>query len=177
MGPQPRSPAAATSEAEATRIDVEQARLVLSTNIAAAYADLARQAAERAVQLRSLEVRRQTERLVAQRVTNGLDTRAEVKQAEAAIPTIRAQIAAIDENIGLTRNRLAALLGKGPDRGLSIALPPLPPGARALPAGVTTDLIGRRPDIAAARARVEARASEIKVARADFYPRSTSTRW
>ncbi|MBM7404651.1 MULTISPECIES: efflux transporter outer membrane subunit [Sphingomonas] len=162
--------AAATSEAEASRIDVEQARLVLSTNIASAYADLARQAAERAVQLRSLEVRRQTERLVAQRVTNGLDTRAEVKQAEAAIPTIRAQIAAIDENIGLTRNRLAALLGKGPDRGLSIALPPLPPGARALPAGVTTDLIGRRPDIAAARARVEARASEIKVARADFYP-------
>lgn len=162
--------AAATSEAQASRVDVEQARLVLSTNIAAAYADLARLAAERTVQLRSLEVRARTQQLVAQRVANGLDTRAEVKQADAAIPAIRAQVAAIDENIGLTRNRLAALLGKGPDRGLSIALPPLPAVTRTLPAGVTTDLIGRRPDIAAARARVEARASEIKVARADFYP-------
>ena len=162
--------AAATSEAEASRIDVEQARLVLSTNIAAAYADLAQLAAERDVQLRALEVRSRTQQLVAQRVANGLDTRAEVKQAEAAIPAVRAQIAAIDENIGLTRNRLAALLGKGPDRGLSIALPPLPAARRTLPAGVTTDLIGRRPDIAASRARVEARASEIKVARADFYP-------
>jgi len=39
-----------------------------------------------------------------------------------------------------------------------------------LPDTVTTDLIGRRPDIAAARARAEAEASRIKAARADFYP-------
>jgi NodT family efflux transporter outer membrane factor (OMF) lipoprotein len=44
------------------------------------------------------------------------------------------------------------------------------PPQSGLPAGVTTDLIGRRPDIAAARERVEAAASRIKVARADFFP-------
>lgn len=162
--------AAATSEAEAARLELEQARLALSTNIAAAYADLARLAADRQVQERALQVRLETQQLVTDRVTNGLETRAEEKQAAAAVPAARAQLAGIDEQIGLTRNRLAALLGQGPDRGLSIALPTAPTEARGIPADVTTDLIGRRPDIAAARARVEAAASKIKVARAAFYP-------
>ncbi|MDV3458419.1 efflux transporter outer membrane subunit [Sphingomonas sp. HF-S4] len=162
--------AAATSDAEAARIELEQSRLVLSTNIAGAYADLARLAAERRVQENALSLRTQTQKLVADRVDAGLDTRAESKQADAAVPLARANLAATDEAIGLTRNRIAALLGKGPDRGLRITLPANPTEARSLPAGVTTDLIGRRPDIAAARARVEAAASRIKVARADFYP-------
>ena len=162
--------AAATSDAEAARIELEQSRLVLSTSIASAYADLAQLAAERRVQEKALAIRTQTQKLVADRVASGLDTRAELKQADSAVPAARATLAATDEAIGLTRNRIAALLGKGPDRGLSIALPAAPAEARSLPAGVTTDLIGRRPDIAAARARVEAAASRIKVARADFYP-------
>jgi NodT family efflux transporter outer membrane factor (OMF) lipoprotein len=162
--------AAATSDAEAARIELEQSRLVLSTNIAGAYADLARLAAERRVQENALGVRTQTQKLVSDRVVAGLDTRAELKQADSAVPAARADLAATDEAIGLTRNRIAALLGKGPDRGLTIALPAAPAEARSLPAGVTTDLIGRRPDVAAARARVEAAASRIKVARADFYP-------
>lgn len=161
---------AATSEAEAARIDLEQAQLVLSTNIAAAYADLARLAAERAVQDQALDVRLQTQKLVGDRVIMGLDTRAELEQANAAVPLARADLAATDEAIGLTRNRIAALVGKGPDRGLTIALPPRLAVIGVLPGGVTTDLVGRRPDIAASRARVEAAASRIKVARADFYP-------
>lgn len=162
--------AAATSDAEAARIELDQSRLVLSTNIASAYADLARLAAERAVEAKALDLRIQTRALVNDRVANGLDTQAELKQADAAIPAARADLAATDEAIGLTRNRIAALLGKGPDRGLAITLPPGPAEMHGLPAGVTTDLIGRRPDIAAARARVEAAANRIKVARADFYP-------
>ena len=162
--------AAATSEAEAARLELEQARLALSTNIAAAYADLARLAADRRVQERALQVRMATQKLVTDRMINGLETRAEEKQAASAVPAARAQLAGIDEEIGLTRNRIAALLGQGPDRGLSIALPAAPTEARGLPADVTTDLIGRRPDIAAARSRVEAAASRIKVARASFYP-------
>ncbi len=143
---------------------------MLSTNIASAYADLARLFAERDVQATALDLRLQTQKLVSDRVTIGLDTRAELKQADAAVPAARADLAATDEAIGLTRNRIAALLGKGPDRGLTIARPAAVMQAQGLPAGVTTDLIGRRPDIAAARARVESAAQRIKVARADFYP-------
>jgi NodT family efflux transporter outer membrane factor (OMF) lipoprotein len=162
--------AAATSQAEAARLEQAEAALVLSTNIAAAYADLAQLHAVRAVQGDAITVRERTARLVADRVAAGLDTQAEVRQSAAAVPAARAELAATDEQIGLTRNRIAALIGAGPDRGLRIGPPAARVQPRGLPAGVTTDLIGRRPDIAAARARVEAAASRIKVARADFYP-------
>ena len=82
-----------------------------------------------------------------------------------------AELAALDEAIGLTRNRIAALIGQGPDRGLSITRPQ--PGAiRAfgLPANLQVELIGRRPDVVAARLTAEAEAKRIKAAKADFYP-------
>ncbi len=163
--------AAATSEAEAARIEQQQAALMITTAIAAAYADLARYHDERDVAAAAVELRSTTQKLVNDRVVNGLDTRAELKQADAAVPLARADLAAADEAIALTRNQIAALLGAGPDRGLAIARPRL--GALqqpALPAQVTTELVGRRPDIAAARARTLAAASRVKVARADFYP-------
>lgn len=162
--------AAARSDAAAARLDRAQAVLTLSTGIADAYADLARLFAERAVQVAALDVREQTARLTANRVATGLDTQAELKQAQSAVPTARGDIAATDESIALTRNRLAALLGKGPDRGLAITPPAVIAEPRGLPADITTDLIGRRPDVVAARTRVEAEAARIRVARAAFYP-------
>lgn len=163
--------AAASSEVEAVRIEQSQARLMLTTSIAAAYADLARLYADRDVQAAAIDLRLATQRLVSDRVRIGLDTRAELKQANAGVPQARADLAEIDEMIALGRNQLAALVGAGPDRGLTIARPSLTGLQRTgLPAQVTTDLIGRRPDIAAARARTEAAASRIKVARVDFYP-------
>jgi NodT family efflux transporter outer membrane factor (OMF) lipoprotein len=162
--------AAARSDAEAARLDLAQSTLTLSTNIADAYADLARLFAERTVQVSALDIRQQTQRLTADRLAAGLDTQAELKQAQAAVPTASADLAATDEQIALTRNRLAALLGKGPDYGLTITAPVAANTPHLLPANVTTALIGRRPDVVAARTRVEAEASRIKVARADFYP-------
>ena len=161
---------ASNADELAARLDVAQARLLLSTNIANAYATLAQLYAERDVQAAAIQLRSQTQALVTSRYATGLDTRAEVKQADAAVPAARADLAAIDEAIALTRNQLAALIGAGPDRGLAIARPGALVHARALPADVTTNLIGQRPDIAAARARVEAAAQRIKVAHADFYP-------
>jgi NodT family efflux transporter outer membrane factor (OMF) lipoprotein len=87
------------------------------------------------------------------------------------VPTARADLAATDEAIALTRNAIAALLGAGPDRGLAIARPSVAIlQIRGVPANGTIDLVGRRPDVAAARASVEAAASRIKAARADFFP-------
>jgi NodT family efflux transporter outer membrane factor (OMF) lipoprotein len=163
--------AAATSDARATAIDAAQARLMLASGIAAAYVDLDRLFAERDVRQGELDVRLATQRLVGDRRANGLETRGSERQADAEVATARGALAAVDEQIALRRNQLAALLGAGPDRGLAIARPSLPAGtAHGLPEGVTTELVGRRPDIAAARERVEAAASRIKVARADFYP-------
>lgn len=163
--------AAATSQARAAQADAMEARLMLSTAVGEAYADFARLTAERTIAQRTLEVRTQTAQLVAHRVQAGLDNRGAQRQAEAGPPAARAQIAALDEALAQTRNRIAALLGAGPDRGLALS----PPGqvdlrAFGLPQNLAADLIGRRPDIAAARWRAEAATHATDQARASFYP-------
>jgi len=168
--------AAAVSEEAATRADLAEARLTLSTAVAGAYADLARLGAERGAAAESLRNRQETSQLTTERVTNGLDTRAELKQAEAATPASAADVESLDEQILLTRHRIAALLGEGPDRGLAIETPePEAVKAFGLPSDLRLHLIGRRPDIVAARLRAEAAAKRIDVARAQFFPDVTLT--
>nr|WP_235829570.1 efflux transporter outer membrane subunit [Croceicoccus estronivorus] len=163
--------AAAVSEVKAAQYDARQARLMLATGIADAYADLARLYEERDIRKSTLDIRMASQKLVVQRQRNGLETQGSVKQADANVSSARADLAAAEEAIALRSNQIAALVGAGPDRGLSLERPQLSaPAMRGLPPGVTTDLLSRRPDIGAALARLEAAASRIKVARADFFP-------
>lgn len=163
--------ASATSQARAAQADAAEARLMLSTAIASTYADFARLTAERAIASRSVEVRTQTAQLVSHRVQAGLDNRGTQRQAEAGPANARAQVAALDEALAQTRNRLAALLGAGPDRGQTLTAPEQI-GVRGfgLPQNLTADLLGRRPDIVAARWRAEAATHSTEQARASFYP-------
>jgi NodT family efflux transporter outer membrane factor (OMF) lipoprotein len=163
--------AAATSDAEAARADAAAARLVISASVAATYADLVRLYNDRDVLEQTLEIREKSLELVRARVAHGFDSAADLAQAEAGPPAARADLAIADEAIGLTRNRLAALLGKGPDRGHGIERPSAPDlKAFGLPGNLSANLLGRRPDIVAARWRVEAAGKRIKVAKAQFYP-------
>jgi NodT family efflux transporter outer membrane factor (OMF) lipoprotein len=163
--------AAAASEARAAAADAAEARLVLTTDIADAYATLAQLTAARAVSAEAAKVREQTVTLTAQRVTNGVDTQAELKQAQGALPAARARIAELDEAIAQTRNALAALAGAGPDRGLAIQEPKaVRLKAFGLPTDVRMNLIGRRPDVIAARWRAEAADRRVYEAKAAFYP-------
>lgn len=163
--------AAATSDAEAARADLAQARLTLSTSIASAYADLVQLYAESASTMSAVEVRTRTAELLAQRRAQGLENQGAVSQAEAGRAGEEAKLAAIAEAIALTKTAIAALLGQGPDRGLKIGAPQSPSlKPFGLPANLQADLIGRRPDVVASRLRAEAAAQRIDVARADFYP-------
>lgn len=163
--------AAATSDQRAAQLDLHQAELLLTTGIASAWFDLARLGAERDLRQAELTLRENSRKLVSDRVTQGLDMRGSLASAEAQASTARAAVTEIDQAIDLRRHQIAALVGAGPDRGLDIAVPALPTlPERGVPAGASTDLVGRRPDVIAARERVEAAASRIKVARADFYP-------
>ena len=86
-------------------------------------------------------------------------------------PAAQGDLLAIDERIGLQRNAIAALLGAGPDRGLAITRPTAQfPGSQGLPQNLALELLGRRPDIIAARSRTEAAARRIDQAKAGFYP-------
>lgn len=162
---------AALGEARAVAVEAQAARLSLATAIADRYAQLAMLAADRRLAEQSVSIRENSARLVALRAREGLDTQGRVAQSASTVPAARADLAALDQSIALVRNQLAALLGQGPDRGLAIPLPAAPIAAdRALPANLPLDLVGRRPDIVAARLRVEAAAERVGAARADFYP-------
>lgn len=163
--------AAATSQAEAAVADVRQAELMLSSNVVSSYFDLARliergRALDDAVKARGTLLD-----LAGRRALQGVDNQAPVRRAEAEIASARAALAANDQQIALRRHALAALLGAGPDRGLSIN----PTSIAAVPVvGIPVDagiqLAGRRPDIVAARLRAEAAAKRIDVAKAEFLP-------
>lgn len=163
--------AAATSEREAARADAAQARLVLATSIASAYAELARLHAAHDTAAAAVDVRGKTAHLFNERFDNGLETLGGVRQADARSAAAKGDLLATQERIALQRNRLAALIGAGPDRGLAIERPLIQldkvPG---LPKTIALDLLGRRPDVVAARLRAEANAKRIDVAHANFYP-------
>jgi NodT family efflux transporter outer membrane factor (OMF) lipoprotein len=162
---------AANKDAEATRFDAEESRLLLTTGIASTYADLASLYARRDNLQAALDIRSQTLKYVTARFDAGLETIDSVRQAQARIPESRSDLAATEEAIMLDKHALAALVGQGPDRALRIGRPAQASlHAQGIPADASVDLIGRRPDIAAARTRVEAAAERIDEARAAFFP-------
>jgi NodT family efflux transporter outer membrane factor (OMF) lipoprotein len=162
---------ATVSEADAARMDEAEARLVLTTGVAAAYADFVRLTAERAAADSALQNREASADLVTHRVEGGAANQGEADQARAAAAQARQDLAALDEQLAVARDQLAALTGAGPDRGLALDAPkPTVAAGFGLPPNLAADLLGRRPDLQAARLRAEAAAKRIDVARAGFYP-------
>jgi NodT family efflux transporter outer membrane factor (OMF) lipoprotein len=162
---------AAVDGAHAATVEAQAARLNLSTGIAQAYADLAYAWQLNDVAEEELSRSQKSLELTRQRRRAGIDSDLQVRQAEARVPAAQQQVQAAQQRIDAARTALAALVGKGPDRGLSIQRPqPLNPMALQLPGVLPSELLGRRPDIVAARWRVEAANKQIKVAKTKFYP-------
>jgi NodT family efflux transporter outer membrane factor (OMF) lipoprotein len=161
---------AALGRARSAEAESFAARLVLAAAIAGTYVQLARGYEQLDLARRALDDRVKVQSLTSDRMRAGLDSRLELKQVETAIPAARARIVQTEEEIALARSQLAALLGRGPDRGLAIERPALRPVSVALPSRVPADLLGHRPDIAASRMRAEAAARDIASAKAAFYP-------
>lgn len=162
---------AALSRARAAAIEGEAARLALAVAVAQSYVELEHQYALLDVGAAALKQREQVRDLTESRVAAGLETKVELRQLTSAVYAARTEVAAANERIALVKDQLAALLGQGPDRGLAVARPHLGDGqGAALPAELPAQLLGRRPDIAAQRQRVEAAGRDIAAARARFYP-------
>ena len=161
---------AAMGQVAASRADAQLARVVMSASVAKTYFNLARLTAQRSLANESLGLREKTRQLVQQRVTNGLDTNVDLRQAEGNLPGTRLEIAQLDEQIALGRNQLAALIGAAPEttKNISPALAALK--ADALPDDIPAELLGRRADIVAARARAVAASRGIDATKAAFYP-------
>jgi NodT family efflux transporter outer membrane factor (OMF) lipoprotein len=163
--------AAAVSQAKAAQADAAAAHLLLAVAVARSYVQLQGFAFQGDIAADALRNRQESEALVRRRVAEGLDSVANLEQASARVRLAEAQVAEVVESVRLTRNSLAALLGAGPDRALDVELPKLAAHRPlALPPDIEANLLGRKPEIVAARWRAEAAAARMGVARAAFYP-------
>jgi len=162
---------AAVGNAQAAEVDAQAARLELSADVVQAYFDLAGAYAQRDLTSEELQRAEDFLRLTHKRVANGIDSKFSLARIQAESASDRAHLEAADNAVHAAGLMLAALLGAGPDRALSIERPALPAiPALTLPSDLPADLLGRRPDVVAARWRVEAAGKDIKVAKTKFLP-------
>lgn len=163
--------AAARAGVDAAEADRAAARLALAVAVTQAYIQLDLNFALLDVANDNLKQQQSILELTQQRVGAGLENTARVKQSEASLALTRAGVASVQANIELARNQLAALVGAGPDRGRTLTRPHLTaPADLTLPSALPADLLGRRPDVAAARAQVEEASHGVSAAEAAFYP-------
>lgn len=163
--------ASARANEQAAEADKAAARLALAVAVARAYFQLDLSYAFLDVAQANLQQQTEILELTKQRVAAGLENVARVKQSEAQMSLVRAGVEASQANIDVTRNALAALVGVGPDRGLDLTRPHLTaPAGITLPSALPVDLLGRRPDVEAARWRVESAARGVAASEAAFYP-------
>lgn len=161
---------AAIGATQAAIADAQQARLLLSTQVTRTYLGMVRLQAQRALQQQYLAQRMQANAIGKARKDAGLDSDFEFLSVTTSMAEIRQQIEALAEQIALARHALAALTGKP---SLDLAVPDDALGmlqASPLQDSVPMDLLGRRPDIVAARWRVEAASADMAYAKALFYP-------
>lgn len=161
---------AALGQTRAAQADADAARMLLASNVARTYFQLARLQEQLDIAQRQQAQRTQLLGLVQERVNAGLDTQYELRQSEAALPESRLQTEVLKEQQALTQHALDALVSK-PNRALALdrrALSAI--NNIAMVTQLPSDLLGRRADIAAARWRVEAATQDIGNARAQFYP-------
>jgi NodT family efflux transporter outer membrane factor (OMF) lipoprotein len=153
---------AALGQARAAEIDQQAAQLTLSADVARAYSDLGQAHIVYDLAAEDLKRTRQMLDLSQRRLSAGIDSQYQFQQTESLEATSEANLIDAEKRLQSAKIALAVLLGKGPDRGNEIARPKvLQASAVALPSVLPAELLGRRPDLVAARWRVEAASKNI----------------
>jgi len=161
---------AAVSQQQAASADAQAARNVLARGMVRSYLNLQNGFAQREVLERTVRQRADVLELTRGRQRAGLDTQVEVKQAESALAAARVDLTQEETTIAQLRNQVAALAAAGPSRGQAVQPVKLTAPSGVLPGAVPLELLGRRPDVTAARWRATAARHEIDAAKAEFYP-------
>ena len=168
-----------TAAARADLYATEEARKAVITtlvsDVATAYFGLRELDFELDISRRTLRSREESLRLIQLRQDRGVSTMLEVRQAEELVYGAKEVIPALEQAIVQTENFLSFLTGRSPaaiERGITLTDQQMPP---AVPAGLPSDLITRRPDIRAAENSLIAANARIEVAKKEFFPRISLT--
>ena len=162
--------AASLGEVTARRAEYAQAEQTLSAAVAQSYFNLQAGWAH----LDNLQQMRIAQRALVvdknKRIEHGLATSDEQRTAEGDLNSLNREVVAIETQITREREALRALIGA--DAGALTDLTPrvMPQETATMPSSLGIELLARRPDLQAARARVEASLSRIEVSKAAFYP-------
>jgi NodT family efflux transporter outer membrane factor (OMF) lipoprotein len=164
-----RTVEASEAGAQASAADLESIRLSTQAALAQSYFQLCALDAQKKLLDATVAAYQKAMELTNRRYASGVSSKADVLQAETQLKTTQAQ--AID--VGVQRAQLehavALLVGK-PASILSIPVTPLAAMPAAVPFGIPSELLERRPDIAAAERRVAAANAQIGVAKAAYFP-------
>jgi len=161
--------AVAVENAQATAGDVENARLSLHAELALDYFDLRTLDEEERILLDAAAAYQKALDLTLDRYRGGATSRAEVAEARTQLEATGAQAVDVTDLRTQYQHAIAVLTGRPPE-GFTIARKPRPLSLPAIPVGVPSQLLERRPDIAASERRVAVANSEVGLARAAFYP-------
>jgi len=162
-----------TEAARASLLNAEENRKAvissLVSEVAGDYFQLLELDGELQISQRTLESRRESLRLVGERQGGGVATRLDLRQAEQLVSSAAQTIPVVRQQIEQTENRVSLLLGRNPEgvaRGRSLIEQEVP----AVPAGLPSALLERRPDIRAAEQALIAANANIGVAKAAYFP-------
>ncbi len=160
------------ASAEASAADLASIRLSLQAELADDYFQLRALDAQRRLLDATTEAFDKSLKLTRNRYASGVVARTDVAQAETQLESTRAQ----GLDIGVRRAQLehaVALLIGAPPSSFSIPVAPLEASPPPIPVSLPSELLERRPDIAAAERRVAAANAQIGVADSAYYPSVT----
>ncbi len=164
-----------TKAARADLLATEETRKAVLTTIvsdvAGSYFVLRELDFELEIARRTLNLRRESLRIITLRQQRGVANMLEVRQAEELVYDATETIPDLERAIEQQENFLSVLVGRNPGpivRGVTLTEEQMPP---SVPAGLPSDLLVRRPDISAAEASLIAAGARIEVARKAYLPR------
>jgi len=164
-----RTVSAAREEAQASAADRQTAMLSLQAELAVDYFEARSADAQEKLLNDTVTSYEEAYRITNNRFEGGVSGKSDVDQAATQLEAARVQARDITAVRAQFEHAIAVLLGK-PPASFSLANTPLDARPPAIPTGLPSELLERRPDIAAAERRVAEANDRIGIARAAFYP-------
>ena len=162
----------ARASAERSQADLENTRLLLTADLATAYFNLREADIELDVLARSIALQRRALELAAARHDLGAASGIDVAQQQALLDATLTQVDVLAKQRGQFEHAIATLTGTpAPVFALASTVERLAPPA--IPVGVPSDILERRPDVASAERAMAAANAQIGVATAALYPSIT----